>query len=90
MTLGSTFIRSCAEDERHLEMRVGNVEMPPGGRQVFGAFAKADTDIQAVICRSLDAAGRTLDTALSAFTDGCPGLRRILPDAGVTTPPMLD
>jgi len=27
---------------------------------------------------------------LTAFTDGCPGLRRILADAGVTTPPMLD
>src|SRR4051812_35857917 len=30
------------------------------------------------------------DTALTAFTDGCPGLRRILADAGVTAPPMLD
>ena len=34
--------------------------------------------------------GRTGDTALTAFTDGCPGLRRILLDAGVTAPPMLD
>src|SRR5215212_3052389 len=30
------------------------------------------------------------DTALTAFTDSCPGLRRILADAGVTAPPMLD
>jgi len=90
VTLDSTFICSCAEGERHLEVRVGNVETASGGRQVFGAIAKADTDIRAVICRSLDAVGRTGDTALTAFTDGCPRLRRILADAGVITPPMLD
>jgi len=90
VTLDSTFIRSCAEGERHLEVRVGNVETASGGRQVFGAVAKADTDIRAVICRSLDTVGRTGDTALTAFTDGCPELRRSLADAGVTTPPMLD
>jgi len=86
VTLDSTFIRSRAEGERHLEVRVGNVETASGGRQVFGAVAKADTDIRAVICRSLDAVGRTEDTALTAFTDGCPGLRRILADAGVDEP----
>jgi len=90
VTLDSTFIRSCAEGERHLEVRVGNVETASGGRQVFGAVAKADTDIQALIRRNLDAVGRIEDTALTAFTDGCPGLRRISADAGVTTPPMLD
>jgi len=90
MILDSTFIRSCAEGERHLEVRVGNVETAFGGRQVFGAVAKAGTDIQALIRRNLDAVGRTGDTALTAFTDGCPGLRRILADAGVTTRPMLD
>jgi len=90
VTLDSTFIRSCAEDARHLEVRVGNVETEAGGRQVFGAVAKADTDIRALIRRTLDAVGRTTDTALTAFTDGCPGLRRILADAGVTTRPMLD
>jgi len=90
VTLDATFIRSCAEGERHLEVRVGNVETASGGRQVFGAVAKADTDIRAVICRSLDAVGRTGNTALTAFTDGCPGLRRILADAGVNEPPMLD
>ena len=90
VTLDSTLIRSCAEGERHLEVRVGNVEMPSGGRQVFGAVAKADTDIRAVIRRSLDAVGRTEDTALTAFTDGCPGFRRILADAGVATQPTLD
>ena len=90
VTLDSTFIRSCAEGERHLEVRVGNVETPSGGRQVFGAVAKAGTDIRAPIYRTLDAVGRTEDTALTAFTDGCPGLRGLLADAGVTTPPTLD
>ncbi len=90
VTLDSTFIRSCAEGERHLEVRVGNVETPSGGRQVFGAVAKAGTDIRALICRTLDAVGRTEDTALTAFTDGCPGLRRILAHAGVAEPPILD
>src|SRR5208283_1552071 len=52
--------------------------------------AKADTDIKVLIRRSLDAVGQTEDTALTAFTDGCSGLRRILADAGVTEAPMLD
>ena len=90
VTLDSTFIRSCEDGERHLEVRIGNVETETGGRQVFGAVAKVNTDIGALIRRALDAVGRTGDTALTAFTDGCPGLRRILADAGVTAPPMLD
>ncbi len=90
VTLDSTFIRSCAEGERHLEVRIGNVETQSGGRQVFGAVAKVDTDIRALIRHTLDAVGRTENTALTAFTDGCPGLRRVLADAGVTTRPMLD
>ena len=90
VSLDSTFIRSCEDGERHLEVRIGNVETESGGRQVFGAVAKANTDIGALIRRALDAVGRTGDTALTAFTDGCPGLRRILADAGVTAPPMLD
>ncbi len=90
VTLDSTFIRSCGEGERHLEVRVGNVETEAGGRQVFGAVAKADTDLEALIRCNLDAVGRAKDTALTAFTDGCPGLRRILADAGINTPPMLD
>lgn len=39
VTLDSTFIRSCEDGERHLEVRVGNVETESGGRQVFGAVA---------------------------------------------------
>jgi hypothetical protein len=90
VSLDSTFIRSCADGERHLEVRVGNVETPSGGRQVFGAVISADTDIQELIRRNLDAVGRTEDTVLTAFTDGCPGLRGILADAGVAGPPILD
>ena len=90
VTLDSTFIRGCEDGERHLEVRIGNVETETGGRQVFGAVARADTDIKVLIRRSLDAVGRTEDTALTAFTDGCSGLRRILADAGVTETPVLD
>jgi hypothetical protein len=57
VTLDSTFIRSCEEGERHLEVRVGNVETKSGGRQVFGAVATANTDITVLIRRSLDAVG---------------------------------
>jgi hypothetical protein len=57
---------------------------------VFGAVAKTATDIEVLLNRNLDAVGRTEHTALTAFTDGCPSLRRILADAGVTTAPMLD
>jgi len=90
VTLDSTFIRSCEADERHPEVRVGNVETATGGRQVFDAVAKADTDIKMLIRRRLDAVGRTADTVLTAFTDGCPGLRSILAEAGVAEAPILD
>jgi hypothetical protein len=90
VSLDSTFIRSRDEGERHLEVRVGNVETSAGGRQVFAAVAKADTDITALIRRNLETLGRTDDTEVTAFTDGCPGLRSILDDAGVTKRPILD
>jgi Fic family protein len=45
--------------------------------------ALTDTDIKVLIRRNLDAVGRTEDTELTAFTDGCPELRRILADATV-------
>ncbi len=90
VTLDSTFIRSCENGERHSEVRVGNVETESGGRQVFGAVANSSTPIAKLIRRNLDAVGRSEGTALTAFTDGCPGLRRSLADAGVTTAPMLD
>jgi hypothetical protein len=90
VTLDSTFIRSREDGERHLEVRVGNVETETGARQVFGAIARSETDIAVLIRRNLDAVGRTEATALTAFTDGCPGLRRILVDAGIDDPPILD
>ena len=90
LSLDSTFIRSCHEGKRHLEVRVGNAETPNGGRQVFGAVANAGTDIVALIGRTLDALGRTDDAALTVFTDGCSGLRAILAAAGVASPPIAD
>src|SRR3954467_7464707 len=90
VTLDSTFIRSCGAGQRQLEVRIGNVETASGGRQVFGAVAKTDTDLAGLIRRSLDGVGRTEGTVLTAFTDGCPGLRRILLDAGVEGLPILD
>jgi hypothetical protein len=90
ISLDSTFIRSCEDGERHLEVRVGNVEEADGGRQVFGAVTRAETDITALIQRTLETVGRTDATEVTAFTDGCPGLRAILADAGVTKPPILD
>jgi hypothetical protein len=90
LSLDSTFIRGCDDGERHLEVRIGNVETPDGGRRVFGAVARTDTDIAVLIRRNLETLGRTDDTELTAFTDGCPGLRSILTDAGVTSLPILD
>jgi hypothetical protein len=90
LTLDSTFIRSCEDGQRHLEVRLGNVEMSNGARQVFAAVAKSDTAIEALIQRSLAEIGQAQETEIAAFTDGCPRLRSILVDAGVTAPPFLD
>src|ERR671916_1712982 len=90
LSLDATFIRSCHEGDRHLEVRVGNAATPGGGRQLFGAVANAGTDIVALIRRTLDTMGRTSDTELTAFTDGCSRMRSILAEAGVTDPPILD
>jgi hypothetical protein len=84
------FIRSCEEGQRHLEVRLGNVETSDGARQVFAAVAKTDTAIETLIRGGLTAVGHTGETELTAFTDGCSGLRSILLDAGVTKPPFLD
>jgi hypothetical protein len=88
--LDSTFIRSCEDGERHLEVRVGNVETDTGGRQIFGTVTKAETDSTALIQRTLETVGRAKTTKVTAFTDGCPGLRTVLANAGITKPPILD
>jgi hypothetical protein len=67
-----------------------HVETVYGGRQVFGAVTRAETDITALIQRTLETVGRTDTTQVTAFTDGCPGLRAVLANAGVTKPPILD
>jgi hypothetical protein len=90
LTVDSTFVRSNRNDERHFEVRVGNVETAERRRQVFGAVAGADTDVAALVRGSLAAVGRTAETTVSAFTDGCPGLQTILIDAGLTKPPIAD
>jgi hypothetical protein len=90
ISVDSTFIRCCEDGERHLEVRIGTAETDAGGRQVFGAVARSETDFVAVIGRTLDSVGRTEATTLTGFTDGCPGLRSILATAGITTPPILD
>jgi hypothetical protein len=46
------------DGERHLEVRVGNVETPGGGRQVFGAVGQSDTDITLLIGRNLNEVDR--------------------------------
>ena len=90
VTTDSTFIRSRDDGERQLEVRVGNVETAAGGRQVFGAVARSETDIAVQIRRSLAAVGRTACTTVTAFTDGGAGLQPILAGAGVTTQPIAD
>jgi hypothetical protein len=90
VSLDATFIRSREEGERHLEIRVGNIETGDGGRQIFGAVARAATDITALIQRTLKTVGRSDTTEVTAFTDGCPGLRAVLAGAGVTKPPISD
>src|SRR3954469_7931732 len=90
LSVDSTYIRSCEEGQRHLEVRLGNVETSAGARQVFAAVARTDTEIETLIRRRLKEVGHTDETVLTAFTDGCPGLRAILAEAGVAEPPFLD
>ena len=57
---------------------------------MFGTAVRAGTDIAELIRSKLETVGRTDDTELTAFTDGCAALRAILADAGVTSRPILD
>src|SRR5690348_3370456 len=89
LSVDSTYIRSCEEGSRHLEVRLGNVETSAGARQVFAAVARTDTEIETLIRRRLQEVGHTDETVLTAFTDGCAGLRAVVAEAGVTEPPCL-
>jgi len=80
VTLDSTFIRSCEQEEGGLEVRVGDVETESGGWEAFVFVVRAGTDIKILTDRNLDAVGRTGDAELFAFIDGCSGLRTILAD----------
>jgi hypothetical protein len=90
VSVDSTYIRSCEDGQRHLEVCLGNVETANGARQVFATVTKTDTSIETLIRRSLAEIGKTADAEITAFTDGCPGLRSILVNAGITKPPGLD
>jgi hypothetical protein len=90
ISVDSTFIRSCEAGERHLEVQVGNVETLDGTRRVFAAVTKSGAEAAEVIERCLVGAGRTVGTRLTAFTDGCAGLRSLLRSVGVEAPPILD
>jgi hypothetical protein len=90
ISVDSTYIRSREAGGRHLEVKVGNAEADAGGRQVFAAVAGSETDVVALIGRTLDSVGRTRATVLTGFTDGCAGLRLTLAATGVTAPPILD
>ena len=57
---------------------------------MFGAVAKSDTDISALLSKNLGVAGRADATVVTAFTDGWPCLRTVLVNAGIPTPPILD
>jgi hypothetical protein len=69
------FIRSCEAGQRHLEVRLGNVETSAGARQVFAAVARTDTAVEVLIRRGLAAVGQTDKTTMTAVTDG--GHRRL-------------
>jgi hypothetical protein len=88
ITLDSTSIHSREEGERHLEVRVGNVETKTAGLQVFGAVTRADTDITALIRRTLETVGR--ETTPRWLLSPTVVLRSVLTSAGVTKPPILD
>jgi hypothetical protein len=87
VTLDSTFIRSREDSERHLEVRVGNVETGAAAASLWrrhqGRYRPHRT---APSEPRKPSAGPTL----TAFTDGCSGLRTVLANAGVTKPPILD
>jgi hypothetical protein len=63
--------------------QLGEAEKPPA------AAAAITISLDSTFIRSCED-GRTDTTEVTAFTDGCPGLRAVLINAGVTKPPILD
>jgi hypothetical protein len=57
VSLDSTFIRGRDDGQRHLEVRVGNVETIDSDRQVFASVSRAETDIVALTKRTLETVG---------------------------------
>ena len=55
---------------------------------LFGAVARAGTDVATLVRRAPDTLGRTSDTELTTFTDGCLSLRAVLAAAGISSPPV--
>jgi hypothetical protein len=54
---------------------------------------RGQSDTTGRVCRrlgTLETLSGTDTTEVTAFTDGCPGLRAVLADAGVTKPPILN
>jgi hypothetical protein len=89
ISLDSTFIRSRDDSERHLEVRVGNVETVDGGRQVFGAVTRAETDITALKANPGDR-GPDRRHRGDRFHRRLSGFARCFGDAGLMKPPVLD
>jgi cytosine/creatinine deaminase len=65
VTTDSTFIRSHDDRERHLEVRVGNVETGEGGRQVFGAVLRLASERGLDVDLHVDESGDPAATALA-------------------------
>ena len=91
VSVDSTFIRSFLRRGRTSHggsrRQCRNCEWRSAGVQE--QIAKAEhRHLDAYPAELLRAVGRTDDTEVTAFTDGCPGLRSILVDAGITTPPL--
>ena len=87
VTVDSTFIRSREDGEPRFEVRVDNVEAEGRHASGFRQRREGRSRHRRADRKNTDAVG---DTALTAFTDGCPGLRRVFSAMLVLEPPILD
>jgi hypothetical protein len=93
ITIGidSTFIRGRGgADHRRLEVVVGKMESERGDQLVFGSIRGARPGVKAVLHRGLDMLGRSPTSAITAFTDGDPYLRKLLKHGNICEKPILD